>query len=836
MKRYSIRLRLLIGYTIALVLSGSGVLIALLDRNAGASGPTIYDVLPVLGTVCVILVAHLSFTQLMRSIDRITHGMATMREGQFEQIDAHQVANELHLLAGSYNTMSDALKKRTHELTDQLRRTALLTRLSIELRELLDPQEIIRDILVAIVSNTGATSASIILVGPDSTIEVASKIRDGLVIEIPYRRARQMLERGLAGWALRHERNIVLGDVNRDERWIRTSDDTEIVSAMILPLTYNRVSLGVLTITHFDHDHFTSQDLLLLECVAAQAGVALNASQRYLEERRYRDQALLMLTITQFITAQRSVHELAQELLEKSVALFNSRGSALYLAGPDNILELFAERPDMALAPLELTGHMKQRMSDLATQAWHAHTTVTDVVQLGIDMIDEPHHSNDSDPGSSLVCIALPLLHNGVAIGAFALLHYGHGAAVLSARGWSMLTMFTNMAAAAFANCQLIEQLHQRTEELEQVVSDRTTQLRRSRDLLRIVFDNLPDGLVLMNQQNQVLTANRAFCREVLGMAPEVVVGQHTTDLIRQLETSSGLKIEERAASTYSRQVIYTDRDGQQRWYEVDRYHSTSSLDDPEQLIERWRDVTRQEELHRRLLLHEQLTTLGRLAASVVHEVGNPLQGARSCLDLCREDPDLPQSAAEYLQMATSELERISQMLNRLRDLYHQPQMRWEQISINELITAIHQIMVRQLSHNQISMELKLAPDLPHISGQPATLRQMFLNLALNAQAAMPHGGIVRISTGTDPVRHQICIEITDTGAGISAERLEMIFEPFQSHNAPRTGLGLYLSKQVIEQHRGTITLESTVGVGTTVSIALPWSEHDYDQADHPDR
>ena len=90
-------------------------------------------------------------------------------------------------------------------------------------------------------------------------------------------------------------------------------------------------------------------------------------------------------------------------------------------------------------------------------------------------------------------------------------------------------------------------------------------------------------------------------------------------------------------------------------------------------MIERWRDITRQEEQQRELLHDEQLATMARLAANVVHEIGNPLQSVRSCIDLSREDRTLAATTAEYLELASSELRRMSQILSQLRDLYRLP-------------------------------------------------------------------------------------------------------------------------------------------------------------------
>ncbi len=252
-------------------------------------------------------------------------------------------------------------------------------------------------------------------------------------------------------------------------------------------------------------------------------------------------------------------------------------------------------------------------------------------------------------------------------------------------------------------------------------------------------------------------------------------------------------------------------------------------------MIERWRDVTRQEELHRQLLLHEQLASLGRLAASVVHEVGNPLQSVRSCLELCREEGPLPASTAEYLDLAKGELARMSHILAQLRDLYRPPRQVWEQVDLHQVIRTVQRITAAQLRRDQIKLELILAPDLPPVNAQPGALHQVLVNLMLNAASAMPDGGVISIATQADADRRMSRFSVADTGVGISPRQLSRLFEPFATGTAQGLGLGLYLSHQIIQQHQGHIDITSTVNVGTTVTVYLPWSEENEGSEENDD-
>jgi PAS domain S-box-containing protein len=536
--------------------------------------------------------------------------------------------------------------RRQAQLADQLQRTALLTRLSLELRVTRDTQLIVEQILRVLSANTDAEQASIILLAADGSVEAATALNAGRIEPLVEGRASQVLERGLAGWALRQGCTVIVPDVANDPRWAVLSSTRPNGSAMVTPLSYAYDTLGVLTITHRAIERFGSQDLLLIEGIAAQAGVAISAARHFMHERRRREQALQLFAMSQFLAGERSKQDLAHELLSKSITIFDVAGVALYFPAEETSeLGCFLAHPPAG------NGAADGRAAAIAAQAWQQ--------QMPITM------SAEHDDTQAL--FALPLRHNGASIGAIVLARSGQ--AVFPAETWSLLTIFTNSAAAAFANQQLIERLSQRASELERLVDERTAQLKHSRDMLRLVFDNLPDGLVLMDSTAHILAANNAFCRAILGRRPQQVVGQHYPAIIAELARAHELEItRHRGDEAGSWRICRTDTVGQQRWYAVDRLLIEN--DGQQQYLERWRDVTRQEELQRELVVQQQLTALARLAASMAHELGNPLQTVQGCLDLCREDGGLNPTSAEYLALADAELERMGALLMRLRALY----------------------------------------------------------------------------------------------------------------------------------------------------------------------
>ncbi len=739
-------------------------------------------------------------------------------------------AADIISLVNNYHDMTSALRQQQEALEDQLRRTALLMQISIELRETLDPATIVERVLRVMFSTLHVVNASIVLASANAVPELAMSLRDGEVQRMPQELAKNVLEQGLAGWVIRHGRSVVLPDVSRDKRWVPYMDWQQSGSVIVLPIRQSKILLGALTVYDPTPNFFTGRDLLLMEGVVSQAGVALGAARSFREEIQRREQALTLLAMSQFLTVERSYDDLASMLQEKSSLIFGMQYGLLYLAQNEETLAPVLVPPGLATpAPGDTPNdpHANHAgildfIASVARRAWQQ--------QAMIQEVSPP----DAPP---LTGIALPLVQGGNATGAFVLVRTARTDVLFTANTWSLLTIFTNVIAAACSNMHLVARLREHTELLEQQVEERTHQLQRSRDLLRIVFDHLPEGLLLLDAEEVVLAANHALCQGIIGQHPRSVVGRGYSTIWEQLEhlrdlhvehmppSSSGSGSADPAALVTSMRLHFTDATNQRHWYEVQRTPLPGTLARDAQFLERWHDLTHQQALLHHLLMHEQLTSMGRVATSMFHEVGNPLQSTITSLELCREDATLSAKTHEYLRLAHQELKRLARMLENLRHFYHPPHTTWEHVDINRLLHQLQQLIAPQFEQQHITLQLDLEEGLPRIHGQPDALRQVFFNLVLNAQYAMPQGGTIVITSRWNAAEQRIHITIADTGRGMSSEQLQQVFNPFQSDREDGMGLGLYLSKQIIEQHGGHIALHSIVEQGTEVDIALPQGE-----------
>jgi PAS domain S-box-containing protein len=224
-----------------------------------------------------------------------------------------------------------------------------------------------------------------------------------------------------------------------------------------------------------------------------------------------------------------------------------------------------------------------------------------------------------------------------------------------------------------------------------------------------------------------------------------------------------------------------------------------------------------------RLVQTEKLAAMGRLVASVAHELNNPLQAIQNSLYLVSQEGDLSPQAREDLQVALTEADRMADLIGRLRETYRPAtaeQFRTE--SLNTIIEEVQKLIGTHLRHNNILFEFHPASPLPEVRGLRDQLKQVLLNLCLNAVEAMPNGGRLTVRTRSLPEQGEVTVAITDTGVGIDVTDQRSIFEPFFTKKEGGTGLGLFITYEIIQRHHGRIEVESQLGRGTTFRIWMP--------------
>jgi len=228
------------------------------------------------------------------------------------------------------------------------------------------------------------------------------------------------------------------------------------------------------------------------------------------------------------------------------------------------------------------------------------------------------------------------------------------------------------------------------------------------------------------------------------------------------------------------------------------------------------------------LLQSERLALIGRLLASVSHELNNPLQTIQYGLFVLRDEVDLSSQTRRDLEIMIGEAERMAALIEQLRSTYRpvHPQ-EFQSIALNDLIEDVHALISTHLRHNEIAFEFLPEPNLPNVLGLPDQIRQVMLNLFLNAIEVMKPGGCLIVETRSLPQQKEVMLIVKDTGPGIDPEIMPRIFDAFITSKETGTGLGLTITRDIIQQHHGRIEAENDPQgeAGAVFKIWLPMEE-----------
>jgi len=236
-------------------------------------------------------------------------------------------------------------------------------------------------------------------------------------------------------------------------------------------------------------------------------------------------------------------------------------------------------------------------------------------------------------------------------------------------------------------------------------------------------------------------------------------------------------------------------------------------------------DLTEIRELERRrveqqLFESEKLAAVGRLAASIAHEVNNPLEAIKNALYLMQGTGD--DKNTRFLEIARKETERVSHIIRQMLGFARRPgEVDW--VDVNQLLEETLVLLEKKMRQLKIRITRSFDEELPRIRARADQLRQVFLNLIINAQQAINGDGEIVISTSRyeQALQPSILVQLSDSGVGIAEDDLVRIFDPFFSTGKKGTGLGLWVTQDIVRQHGGRIEVSSEIGRGTVFSIVL---------------
>jgi signal transduction histidine kinase/DNA-binding response OmpR family regulator len=218
----------------------------------------------------------------------------------------------------------------------------------------------------------------------------------------------------------------------------------------------------------------------------------------------------------------------------------------------------------------------------------------------------------------------------------------------------------------------------------------------------------------------------------------------------------------------------------------------------------------------------EKMAAIGRLAASVAHEINNPLQAIHNSLHLSLHERLGEGKRLQYLTMAQAEVQRLIEIVQRMLDFYRPSRGGVMPTEVNDILENVLALAQKRLQHGDIRVHTDLKSDLPQIPMVSDQISQVVLNIVINAIDAMPSGGELWLETGLSEDGEWVLVSFRDTGPGMSADQMANLFEPFYTTKSDGTGLGLAISYGIIERHGGEIEVSNPPGKGAMFVVRLP--------------
>jgi len=367
---------------------------------------------------------------------------------------------------------------------------------------------------------------------------------------------------------------------------------------------------------------------------------------------------------------------------------------------------------------------------------------------------------------------------------------------------------------------------------------ERTDEIYASEQRLRITLQSIGDGVIACDADGSVVMMN-PIAQDLCGWSDQEARGLPLEEIFRIINEDTRQTVENPVTKVkrlnrivgLANHTLLIRRDG----VELNIDDSGAPIRDQGGAIVGivlvFRDVTIERKTQSALFANEKLAVAGRLAATIAHEIHNPLDSVANLLYLLQNQPTSEESV-HYLDLAQQELARVTQISRTMLSLYRESKAPVP-VPMKDMLDGILLLLERRLLDMRATV-VRHMPQEMTVEGFPAELRQVFNNIIMNAAEAMEKGGELRISLSAVPARlvdgkrqkAGVLVEIADSGPGIPEKTLKRLFEPFFTTKGERgTGLGLWVSRSILQKHEGTIEIissEAEATHGTAVRVYLP--------------
>lgn len=399
-----------------------------------------------------------------------------------------------------------------------------------------------------------------------------------------------------------------------------------------------------------------------------------------------------------------------------------------------------------------------------------------------------------------------------------------------------------------------MEHLYAELADNQAEIERKNEELREAKEFIENVLDSMADTLVVINKSGIINRVNK-ITLELLGYRKEEIIGkplEFILDKKGEIFRKKYLKEIMETGAVHNFEMNYCTREKEK----IPMSFSCSLMKDKEgeivgliivardmrenrRLLQAAREAAKAERaktrelkraykelknLQTQLVHSEKLASVGRLAAGVAHEINNPLTGVLTFAHLLLQEIPQDDPRRKDVEVIVREAGRCRLITQSLLDFARQTEPKKTSTHINQLVEETLALVENQATFQNIKIIKDLSPSLPLLMADPNQIQQVFMNIILNAQEAMPQGGFLSISTDFSEDGKFLEIKFLDTGCGIPEENMGKLFDPFftTKESGKGTGLGLAISYGIIKKHGGNIHISSKEGKGTTVCVKLP--------------
>jgi signal transduction histidine kinase/CheY-like chemotaxis protein len=350
---------------------------------------------------------------------------------------------------------------------------------------------------------------------------------------------------------------------------------------------------------------------------------------------------------------------------------------------------------------------------------------------------------------------------------------------------------------------------------------------QRSREFSEDIFNFIPEGILVLSHEMDLLRNNRSFhdlvCKHAkrLGYTGE----EFEAMIINNIRT--GLRegnLEE--LRIVAKEGYHKGSRSEELILDLNMTGMVFANSGEEVIIVSIKDITDQKLMTEQMIRTEKLNSLGQLSAGLAHELKNPLAIISSCAQFCLERMELERLARENLQVIFRSSKQANRLIEELLGFARPSRLLKEEVDINELLFQTVEIANLEMQSHKTEFTTDFYTNLPKILGDADKLHQVFLNVFMNAFHAISGRGTITVKTAAESLQDWVRVDIADNGSGIPPDYRHRIFDPFFTTKENGTGLGLTICHAIVEEHGGRIFVESPEEGGTLFSILLPVAEN----------